>query len=212
LNLWLRTLEIPALGAGLLIPPLRSAGSGDPRRALAERWPSAVHSVALDAGDSMIRNIAILAVAIVFVIAAAPASTQDQKPDPFALTKEEKQVVELTNAAREKEGLKPLKVSPKLCEVARAYSVKMAKAQKVDHFLDNTKVGQRAKAAGYFYSFIGENLGAGNFPVAKIFQAWMDSKLHRENILEKKFLEIGVGIYRDEKGESWYTQIFAVPK
>jgi uncharacterized protein YkwD len=160
----------------------------------------------------MNRIIAILAVAIMFVTAAAPASSQDQKPDPFALTKEEKQVVDLTNAAREKEGLKPLKVSPKLCEIARAYSIKMAKVKKVDHFLDNTKVGQRAKAAGYFYSFIGENLGAGTFPVPKIFQAWMDSKLHRENILEKKFLEIGVGIHRDEDGESWYTQLFAVPK
>jgi uncharacterized protein YkwD len=148
-----------------------------------------------------------LSLAVMF----GPVQAQNP-PANFKLTKAEQEIVDLTNEARKKEGLPPVKVNQILTEVARAYSVKMAKAQKLDHFLDNTKVGMRAKEKGYKYAFIGENLAAGNFPVPKMFKGWMDSEKHRKNIMEKKFVEIGVGIVPDGMGDDWYTQILALPK
>jgi uncharacterized protein YkwD len=140
------------------------------------------------------------------------AVAQDQKSGKFDLTKEEQQVVDLTNAARKKENLPPLTVSPLLTKVARDYSANMAKQQKLDHFLDGKKASDRVKAVGYAFKYVGENIATGDFPVPKMFQGWMDSQLHRDNILDKEYSEIGVGIVMDGQGQSWYTQVFALPK
>ena len=146
------------------------------------------------------------------VLAVSPAPAQGQRQNQFELTKAEQQVIDLTNAERKKENLPPLKVSLILSKVARDYSAKMAKQQKLDHYLDGTKVGERVKAGGYKYSYIGENLAAGDVPVPQIVEGWMKSKLHRENILNDKYTEIGVGIALDNRGDAWYTQVFGLPK
>ncbi|MDR3502479.1 MAG: CAP domain-containing protein [Legionella sp.] len=52
-----------------------------------------------------------------------------------------------------------------------------------------------AKAAGYGYISIGENLAMGNFKDDKeLVTAWMNSPGHRANILDKNFTEIGVAV------------------
>jgi uncharacterized protein YkwD len=43
-------------------------------------------------------------------------------------------------------------------------------------------------------------------------KGWMDSKGHRENILNPGFTEIGIGIARNDKGETYFTQEFAKPR
>ena len=40
---------------------------------------------------------------------------------------------------------------------------------------------------------------------------WMNSKGHRENILGTKYTEIGVGLAKTNKGEWYYTILFARP-
>ena len=44
-----------------------------------------------------------------------------------------------------------------------------------------------------------------------IMKSWMESKAHREHILEPAFTEIGIGTARNEKGDIYYTQVFGVP-
>ena len=41
-------------------------------------------------------------------------------------------------------------------------------------------------------------------------KGWMNSKVHRENILDPAFTEIGIGVARNDKGEVYYTQDFGV--
>jgi uncharacterized protein YkwD len=153
-----------------------------------------------------------LGFAVALACLVSPTPAQQPKVEKLQLTKAEQEVVDLTNAARKKEGLLPVKVNPILCEVARDYAAKIAKAQKLDHFLDGTKVGTRVKAKGYQYKIVGENLAAGDFPVPEMFEGWMKSQLHRENILEKKFTEIGVGVVPYGKRDLWYVQVFALPR
>ena len=37
----------------------------------------------------------------------------------------------------------------------------------------------------------------------------MDSPGHRANILEKRFTKIGLGVYRNARGEFWVTEMFS---
>jgi uncharacterized protein YkwD/uncharacterized protein YukE len=53
----------------------------------------------------------------------------------------------------------------------------------------------QAKAIGYQYAIIGENLALGNFKNdASLLDAWMNSPGHRANILNAKYQDIGVAV------------------
>ncbi len=138
--------------------------------------------------------------------------TQDKDQSKFEMTPEEKQILELTNEARKKENLPPLKPSPVLFKVARAHTANMARQQKLEHVLDNKTPFQRIKEAGYAYRFAGENVAFGNYPIPQVFEGWMESKPHRANILNKNFTEIGLGRVVDKKGDAYYTQVFGTPR
>ena len=142
--------------------------------------------------------------------------TEEQKEKPskpnLKLSAVEQKVLDLTNAERKKNDLPPLRLSPQLTKVARAHAANMAKQGKMSHVLDGKNPADRLKAAGYPFGFIGENVGEGARKVDVMMKAWMGSKHHRENILNKKFTEIGVGVARDERGTPYYTQVFTSRK
>src|SRR5205807_320948 len=100
-------------------------------------------------------------------------------------------------------------VNPTLCEVARAHSANMAKKEKMEHVLDGKNPAQRVKSAGYRYRRMGENIAySTQLRPKRVVAGWMNSPMHRENILNEKFREIGVGIARDKDGNVYYTQVF----
>ena len=43
-------------------------------------------------------------------------------------------------------------------------------------------------------------------------KAWMESKGHRDNILNDVCTEIGLGIAKDKDGQVYYTQLFGKPR
>jgi len=153
-----------------------------------------------------------LLVLLVLCAAGLPLLAADKKEEP-KLGTEAQAVLELTNQAREKEKLPPLKLNAVLTEVARGHSTNMAKQGELNHVLDGKKPNERVKAAGYDYAWMGENIGQtdGDTP-ATVFTMWMESKIHRENILKKEYEEIGVGVAKNDKGEIYYTQVFGTPK
>jgi uncharacterized protein YkwD len=142
---------------------------------------------------------------ILFLVAADKSDIKDAP----SLSADEKTILDLTNKARTEQKLPPLTVDPILTSAARAYSAKMAAKGEMSHFLDGTNPAQRVKAAGYDYSWTGENLAeAENVTVPEVFEGWMKSKAHRDNILKEEYRDIGIGIARDDKGKIYYTQEF----
>jgi uncharacterized protein YkwD len=132
---------------------------------------------------------------------------------PSVLTDTEVRILDLTNAARKKEGLEPLKISPALVAAARAHSKNQAKQDTMAHELDGKKPSDRVRAAGYKFRYVGENVAYGkNTTVDEIFEGWMASKGHRENILKPEYTEIGIGAARSDTGKWYYTQDFAQPR
>jgi len=139
-----------------------------------------------------------------------PSSSEGAK---LKLSEDEQRVLDLTNQAREKEKLPPLRPNALLFAAARGHSANMARQGKMDHVLDGKNPGDRVKAAGYRYSWVGENIASTDgAAVAEVFKEWMESKSHREHVLGDHFEETGIGIARNDKGDVYYTQVFASPK
>jgi uncharacterized protein YkwD len=130
--------------------------------------------------------------------------------DETKLSKEEQQVLDLTNEARAKEKLPALKINATLTKVARAHAANMAKQHKMDHVLDGKTPAQRVDAAGYDYRSVGENLAVADkgATVEQVQKGWMESKVHHDNILSPKYDEIGLGLATDDKGQTYYAQVF----
>jgi len=149
---------------------------------------------------------------VLFLLALTSQAVTGQQKTTFKLSEPEKELLELTNAERKKNDLPPLKPSPLLFTTARSHAANMAKQSKLDHKLDDKTPYDRIKEAGYKYRYAGENIAQGGIPLKDIVRGWMDSKPHRENILRETYTEIGLGIVRDDKGVTWYAQVFAMPR
>jgi uncharacterized protein YkwD len=158
---------------------------------------------------SIQRLILVLFLSVSCISQTAVADTSEE----LKLSGDEQAIVDLTNKAREKEKLPALKPNPVLFKVARAHSANMAKQKKMEHVLDDKNPADRLKAADYKYEWMGENVAAGNgWSLEDVFKTWMDSKLHKENIMNKDFREIGIGIARDKDDKVYFTQLFGTPK
>jgi uncharacterized protein YkwD len=131
------------------------------------------------------------------------------------LTPEEQSILDQTNEARKKEGLKPLVVNATLVELARKHSQAMAKLRKGEHVIDGVGPDERFKKAGYKYATYGENLHWSKGLEAKAadlaMKDWLNSKVHRGNLLSKEFTEVGIGVATNDAGETYFAQDFGRP-
>ena len=111
----------------------------------------------------------------------------------FAITPES--VIKLTNQTRIEHGLMPLKVNWRLNLSAMGKVLSMDRG---NYFAHKTPSGLTfaywIDQAGYRFKKAGENL-AHDFKTTKIMQkAFMESKTHKENILNPKYKDIGVAV------------------
>jgi len=106
----------------------------------------------------------------------------------------EKEMLDLVNKERIKNGLKPLQFDPELVPVARAHSQDMfAKGYFAHDNLEGKDPFDRMHAAGVHYQAAGENLAlAQTVEIAHI--NLMNSPGHRANILNPSFGRVGIGI------------------
>jgi uncharacterized protein YkwD len=110
-------------------------------------------------------------------------------------------LVELTNTDRTANKLHGLIVSPVLQQAAQLKANDMAAKS---YFAHNSPEGLTPwhwfEEAGYGFSFAGENLAVYFSDSAELEHAWMNSPLHRANILNSYFTEIGIatakGVYQ----------------
>jgi uncharacterized protein YkwD len=111
--------------------------------------------------------------------------------------------VRATNAAREANGRKPLKVDDCLHGFAVKQARAMAKAGAIFHQDLGTVMDQCGLVAA------GENVAYG-FPTGRsvVNQGWMKSEGHRANILDKVFKLVAVAARRDDQGTWYAAQVF----
>jgi uncharacterized protein YkwD len=128
------------------------------------------------------------------------------------------QIVAMTNDFRRQNGLAPVTLNPLLGMAAQTQSQNMALQDYFDHISPTGSTpGQRVSAAGYRWSRVAENIGAGYTTADSVVQGWINSPSHRASMLDPRVKEIGVGYYflsSDTGRENWnhyWTQVFAAP-
>jgi len=116
----------------------------------------------------------------------------------------EAEIVVLTNQIRVDHGLLPLKRTSMLENASRYHATDMAVD---DYFAHNTKDivnGQfvetctwSSRIQTYYtgWSALAENIAAGYPNAESVVEGWMESEGHRNNILNDKLSEIGIGYY-----------------
>lgn len=112
-----------------------------------------------------------------------------------------RQVMDLVNIERSKEGLSALTGNMLLERSATKHAQDMRTNTYFDHTaLDGRSPTQRIKAEGYpnpscaCRIYYGENIARGQTTPAQVVRDWMNSEGHRKNILSPNFTEIGIGI------------------
>lgn len=118
-----------------------------------------------------------------------------------------KQVMELVNKERAKEGLPALTTDERITKAA------MVRAAELEELFSHTRPDGTAcftalNEAGVSYWTAGENIAMGQWSPESVMNSWMNSPGHRANILDRSFRKIGVGYYRDKYGRNCWTQFF----
>lgn len=115
-------------------------------------------------------------------------------------------ILKLANQAREESGAEPLVYNEKLALSALDKAKHMKENEYFDHVSpQGLQPWYFAQKRGYEYKNFGENLAEGFFTAESVHEGWMNSEGHRENILSRKFQEIGVGILDfTENGQKSY--------
>jgi uncharacterized protein YkwD len=116
----------------------------------------------------------------------------------------EADIIDQTNAFRAGRGLGGLTENPVLTAEARDFAAFLARTGSVSHAADGRTPGDRARAAGYGYCDVAENIGAeldshgfrGRRLADDLMRGWEASPGHLRNLLNDQFVEVGVGVAR----------------
>jgi uncharacterized protein YkwD len=121
-----------------------------------------------------------------------------------AATSLEHEMLRLTNASRVDHGVHRLRLDAGRTTRAHKHSAAMARDGSLYHTSDPADYYLR----GLRWSKWGENVGETSTGDLSILQqAFMDSPVHRRNILDERFRKVGVGVVvRD--GKDWVTLFF----
>ncbi|MGA9287767.1 MAG: CAP domain-containing protein [Anaerobacillus sp.] len=119
----------------------------------------------------------------------------------------EKQIYAMTNVLRNLSDKAPLDYNDEVSDVAFGHSKDMG----VNNYFSHTspsegELADRLKEGNILYSYAGENIAARYPDAGAAMIGWLNSKGHREALLNEEFTEIGVGVYHE-----YYTQNFIKP-
>jgi len=139
---------------------------------------------------------------------------QVQPSPPTTQSRFDAELLQLTNEERRKAGVPALQLSPQLDRAAQGHAEDMVRNNFFSHTGSNgSTLVTRVAAAGYAYSFAGENIAAGGATPAQTIQQWMNSPGHRQNLLNRNFTQIGFGYVSAPStayGHYW-VQVFGTP-
>ena len=137
-------------------------------------------------------------------------------PGPLQEVLNRESIIDLTNKARELNGLSALGENPLLNAIAETRAKDMFEKQYFAHVSPTgDQASDIAQRIGYQYKIIAENLASGRFLTnQKVIDGWMQSPGHRKNLLSTEVKELGVSIIKGSMSgqETWLSvQIFGLP-
>jgi len=114
------------------------------------------------------------------------------------------EILSLVNAARQTQGLAPLKLNSKLTQAAEAKAQAMLATQSWSHNTPDSTPWKFLDQVGYTYVFAGENLAKNFSQATQVVDAWLNSQSHRNNLLSPSYTETGVAVvpYNDSSSNT----------
>ena len=123
-------------------------------------------------------------------------------------------LIELTNQERLAAGLNTLTANQLLTKAAWEKAQEILRTQIFKHNINGRKFSDWIQAAGYNYSYVGENLAIDFVTSEGVIDAWNSSPLHRQNLLNSYYEEIGIAAIAgnfDGQETTVVVQIFGAP-
>lgn len=122
------------------------------------------------------------------------------------------QLIKMTNNYRQSLGLNELAINPRLTQAAVNKAKDLLSKQYFSHTSPaGRKFSDWVKDVNYAYFYVGENLAMDFSTPQEIFDAWLKSPKHRENIVRPEFQEIGIADLRgkfDNRETDIVVQLF----
>lgn len=107
----------------------------------------------------------------------------------------QQEIIRLTNIEREKNNLSPVSEDSRLNAAALEKAKNMFEENYWAHFSPSGKDPWGfINGAGYKFTYAGENLAKSFYQSNEVVNAWMASRTHRENILNKHYKNIGIAV------------------
>ncbi len=165
----------------------------------------------------LFRNISIITISIlsVFLLGVSYGNYVFLRQTVLGINIATNVLIDLANKNRNENNVLPLKKNDKLAIAAQLKAEDMIENQYFAHFSpDGTTPWYFFTKAGYEFSYAGENLAINFTEAEKVDKAWMDSPMHRDNLLNANFKEVGIAAKEGQyqNAESVYVvQMFGSP-
>ena len=120
--------------------------------------------------------------------------------------------LKLINDYRASQGLKGLRLDPRLTIAAKVQSRDLAKTDRISHYgADGSSPWDRVKRAGYSAKIAAENIGTGQATLEEVFKGWTQSPGHNRNLLLPGAHDMGIALVADPKTEfkTFWTLVVA---
>ncbi|WP_127553264.1 CAP domain-containing protein [Actinoplanes sp. OR16] len=125
----------------------------------------------------------------------------------------QQQVLALVNRNRASHGCGSLTPDRRLIEAANRHAADMARRNYFAHEDSRgDRAGSRVADAGYEWKRYGENIARGQKSPFEVVTDWMNSPEHRENILDCRLDQMGVGLAIGADDTPYWVQDFATPR
>jgi uncharacterized protein YkwD len=138
------------------------------------------------------------ACALCSAVASSSAATLESQPT--TLQSLQRSIIVEINAARRQQGRKPLQISVSLAAAALQHSREMAERGYFSHSSANGESFSRRITRFYPLRkqalwMAGENLywATGTTTAGTTIEAWLESPVHRANLLNRRWREVGIG-------------------
>jgi uncharacterized protein YkwD len=155
---------------------------------------------------TLLRQSAVAAVTVLVAVARPATAAID-------LREAERQIASRVDVVRQGEGLPPLSPDPALAAAARGFADHMARTDRYGHEADGRRPAERARAAGYDWCMVAENLawqfrsdGFATDVLSQHFvEGWLRSPGHRRNLLSRQATQAAVAIARGAGSGRYYA-------
>lgn len=144
-----------------------------------------------------------LKLALLFTLGLLSALVANPSPVQAGTVEDEATFVSLINELRASQGLAPLSIDPELATTAGDWNEVLVNNGELSHAPDLAD-GITAK-----WSKLGENVGVASAgQTQELFDAFVASPSHYENLIDPEFTLIGVSVTYDDTGRMWTTHRF----